>query len=358
LSATVTAKWVEGITYCLLNDRKIKNKTLRFAHDNSLSMAAKKETLIAIEDASETEIKRSPARLKEYLNLQQGKYQQVLWVKVRRIPKDPKEMVEFFGNLDGADTAFVADMELPVRTLSERGVYSRRPVPVRVLSNGNFGCTISLSAEEFDEGGIYVPLHRMDPVIPAAAPSPDSMQRLLRSVGALNERVYGAPKSLEKKFQGDQWVNLYDLAAEWVGDNDFDFATAEARRVAVRRVKHDTLLQFIRRSIDLAQLDPENILNAATDLHTVACSDATPSYADEEELFRAMGKEIPEYTKEDSLLGELEQMREDISEAYPMLDLLSRTNVTSYDNALDKLTEYVIMCDNVSETNHHTALVA
>jgi hypothetical protein len=163
---------------------------------------------------------------------------------------------------------------------------------------------------------------------------------------------------MRKKFEGEQWVNLYDHALAWFDEKDFDFAAINARRTAVRNIRANSVLDFLEDNCQTNLLEAHSGVRTAMDLVTRAREDTTPSIDPMLALAESLGKEVDLGDTVDALQDELDLVIEDLNAAYPMLEMLSQSNVIYNDNVVDKVTEYVIMCDNVSETNHQMPLVA
>ncbi|AWY09217.1 rIIA lysis inhibitor [Ruegeria phage vB_RpoS-V10] len=361
LDTTLSIPSMRGVSMAVIVKEKIKNKTYRFTTTPKNSVTASKRILVAYEDLSEgEEIKRSPARLREFANNNRSKYDTIIWVKVFSVRNCVSPLMQFFIDFDGIDVIAIADMELPASNRTSGGNYVRRPVMARYIdSSGNFN-QIALDDEDFEDGGIYVPMERMNAQNSPSGHSPVHVYNLLRSLGAINENVYGAPKSMQKKFEGDQWVNLYDFARNWFDEQEVDIAAARARRSAVSEVRNDPLLEFVETYVGKDDVSQGDTIWDALELLSKAKADNTPDPRHMHALADSLRITIPPAEDDfaDALEEDLVKVRAALIAQYPLIEILMSSNVRYSDKSVDLVTEYVNMCDNVSETNHQAAIAA
>lgn len=349
-----------GWEFSLLDRNRLGHVNYRFKSSYEISVPANPKTVIFVEDYTEgKDVKRGAARVKTYVQNNRSTMDQAVWVKVYRTRPAEKELMRFFDRFDGVEVVMVNDLPMPEK-ISRGGSGERRPVQARIWdSYHNFDIRVSLDAEDFEEGGLYVPMERMEPCVPARCHGPRTVISLLQFLGALDRPVYGAPKSLWKKFEGDQWVNLYDYAKEWFDAQDEDFSANRARRDAVRRVVNSDVLDFLDDYCRTGDLSDRSLVHTAMELYETARNDKTRDLSKLVELGMALDKPVHMDARvRDELEDELELVEEELFATYPMLDLLTNSDVIQNDNVIDKVTEYVIMCDTVAEKNQLQAAIA
>lgn len=339
-----------GGEVCLIEKKGLSRVTNPFRPVfNSLTIEAKARTAFVFEDWTEEKLKRSSARFDKFRD-ETRSLEQVIWIRFTS-KTAMKEMVsDLMERFDGAQFVNLADYEPPV---SERSYQPRRPVEPRLMSGGEFDTRISLDEEAQEDGGLYVPLERMKAVTPAGSWSPGAVYNLLVNVGAIerNTPVYGAPKSLMDLFEGDQWTNLYDFAAAWLAENGENASVMQARERATSLVRNDTLLRFINANVELGKVSADSpSQEVAALLGTVAQETVKDRSSYVFQLATALGKQLDAVEVEDALFGLYTEVRETALAAYPMLTLLYE-RVIYNDNLVDIVTDYVIMCDKVSQTN-------
>ncbi|QJA43116.1 hypothetical protein [Phaeobacter phage MD18] len=354
--------WARHIGWeCSLLDRsRLGHVNYRFKTSYEVSVPANPKTVIFVEDYTEgKDVKRGAARVKTYVQNNRSDMDQAVWVKVYKTRPAERELMRFFDRFDGVEVVMVNDLPMPAK-ISRRGSAERRPVQARIWdSYGDFDRRVALDAEDFEEGGLYIPLERMYPVVHRGCHSPRTVILLLKALGALDKPVYGAPKSLWKKFEGDQWVNLYDYAKDWFATQDEDFSANSARRTAVRKVLNSDLLDFLDDYCRKDALSDNSLVHMAMEIYESARNDKTPDLSKLIELAAALDQPV-EVNKDvrDELEDELELIEEELNAVYPMLGLLTNSDVIQNDNVIDKVTEYVIMCDTIADNNQPQATIA
>jgi len=340
---------------CLLTGAKLKNKVFRYNGivPRYTDIDAKRKTAILVEDLSEGQsIKRAAARVKRYQGA--NKQDQILWLRVYNPHRGLQDLFEIFHQFDGVESVMVNDLEdiEPVRTNYGGGVATRRPVQARVLERGKFDHRVELEADDFDAGGVYVRLERNDPVVPAGCSSPWGLFDILRRLGAIDVPVYGAPKSMWKKFEGEQWVDLYDYARAYFDKHDVDFAANAAYRDAVGDVRRDDTLDFINDQVRREDVSKDSYTLVALDLYNRAHACTVADLSSLRALANALSIPVDTiYDEANPMVAELAETLAVLAEVYPMLSILVPSNVEYQHNAVDKVTEYVVMCDNIQNTN-------
>lgn len=173
-------------------------------------------------------------------------------------------------------------------------------------------------------------------------------------MGAISQDavIYGAPKSLQRRFEGDNWIDLYEFANQWLEDNGKDVGAMQRRETALTRVRTDDVLYFIKRYVDGVAVHSNSLILDAVTLFDTAAQEAKTNSDYIFQLARALGTSIAVVDGEDALQYLYDTTMAAIRETYPMLKLLAE-NVSFHDKLVDLVTQYVIMCDNVSQTNQN-----
>jgi hypothetical protein len=332
-----------GMELYVMKRKELQRATQRWKKENNVSIEARPRTVIMIEDLTGIDkIKRAASRIKNYLT---PSIQQVLWIKVWNMRKAQNDLLNLLQTFDGVmDVVDVSELPVPVSEWGGSGG-TRRPVMARLLNSSGFENTVALDEDEFAEGGIYVPLERMIPVVPSGCYAPERMARALRAAGAIeaNTPIYGIPKSMLKKVAGSQWVNLYEVAKEWVEDNPADVAGTYARKHAVRIVLEDDELDLLRRFADLSRCGSYSPVHEAVALREQASAEVIADVSPYVNVCDALGKAVENDAANDALADLYSELREVINERYPLLEYMGR--VSYNDKAVDLVTDYVIMCD-------------
>jgi hypothetical protein len=351
------------LDFCEISGKKLGNMTVKFEYgQTSTDVQPNKNTVVFIENMSlrgKEKVKRVAPRIKRYMDANNAVTTQFVWVKYHDSKQESAHLIWLLERMDGAEVIDVADIDAPeiYRTPSES-----RPVPVRIVREHNswkpYDQTTDLTPEEMEEGGYYVKLERMECAQPGNYMNPSSMVPLLKKVGAIpkDTTVFAVSKTLWKKFSGDQWVELHTVADDYVEEH----ACADTLHLA-RAVDHglgNFLLQFADKQIDITKLSDKSDMVPAIKffkgLHEVDTSEADRM----REVISAVGKEATYRIDEKAQLEvELEYHAELIAEVYPLLEMMARQ--CSYENDLvDKITQYIYMCDVAQENQRPETAVA
>lgn len=348
-----------GWDVCFIGTKQITNQTYRFKYDNKNNkVPVEHKTLVVVEDHEDgSNTKRAAYRINDYVKNHSG-HKQVVWVRVYRVGDCTDDLFNLFETLDGVDTILLSDIPMPVNIRSSYAS-TRRPVMVRRLADGGFDRTVSLDEGDFERGGVYVPLLRGDAIVPDGCSYPYRLMAALGALDVLDQPVYGAPKSLIKKFSGDQWINLYDLAAEWADSNPFDIPTALAEINAIAEVRQSVLLDFIAENILRDKIGHNSPCKQASDFRARTLTFKRSSkVTNHVELNECLGRPIGAVATTHEVTDELELVEDILAQAYPLLPLLAKSNIDYMEGCVDTVTDYVIMCDNVSKTNQSAARAA
>lgn len=316
----------------------------------TIDLVPQKNTVFLLEDLTMgRKVKRSSARVRLWREATKAK--QAVWVRFYSHEHMAAVLPKLMDTYDGAEFINVEDIELPV---VERSSAPRRPVMPRVFDGNGFDDYVELEEEDFEEGGIFVALERMNPVIPAGASQPRTVINYLVRLGVISKDtpVYGAPKSLRKNFEGEQWVDLYDFAREWLAENGKDAPVINARERAVAAIRSDVLLRYVSEHVNEELVENVNSpVHEVSALMQMAVTERDMESKDIYALANALGKRLDDSALQDGLVDLQTDLVTRLTAAYPMLEMLAR-RVTYADNLVDLLTQYVNMCDTVSETNH------
>lgn len=342
--------WKIGIEACMINGKKdFSRKNQRFKYAMSVMLKATQRTVILIDDVN-SDTKKVTSRVSHFVRnhcseYAANKYNHVVWLKVYNAKAAQNTLVKLVTDLGNVDFIDVADLELPVTARSG----ARSPVMARVYHNGHFNTPVGLSEEDFEEGGIYVPLERMKPVSPDGYSSAENIIRILRELGALRGDVYGIPKSMMKQID-DAWTTVFDFATEYFDSLNVNIPETVARNNAIAEVRRDGLLSMCARNVDVSRLSPDSpILNAVT-LYNEASAAEMVNVNKHAELARAISAKIGT----DVATSELEQAHEDarstVLQLYPMLEVVS-----IYGTDVDRITDYVVMCDRIRDMDQNQA---
>jgi len=354
-----TADVVVGAGFSMTSmTTKLSNQMYRFDYYCDLvSISPGHSTVVFIENM-EGKVKPKRAAAKIKIAQVAAKYTQVIWIKYEGGKEGAASMVRFLEMFDGMEIIDIDDLPEITRLTGGDGI--RRPVQVRKHYRGGFDERVDITPEQFEDGGYYVPLERMTPVKPSQCSGPECVWDALQRNGTVDSTapLYGAPKSLWKLFKGDQWINIYELAAEtFKASNHKRKAVGTAHMIS--KVISDTTLCHISSKIITAELHKDSKALAAIAYRAKVAQMNKPAVEGIILLASALGMDqvIEEWSNKEA--PELNQHLAAIEEAYPLLDQFDSYYLR---NEVDKLTKYVQMCDKAaaydSLTNPTTAAVA
>lgn len=333
------------------DNKQLAKRTVTFRPIPKADLFARKGTVFLFEDMSGGHrVKRASTRVRLWKESTLAK--QAIWMRFHDRETMLRTVIELMERFDGAEFINIEDIALPVTV---RQHYERRPVMVRVFDGTDFDNQIDLDEDDFEEGGIFVSLERMIPLIPTRARHPRYVIAQLRALGAIdrNMPIYGAPKSLRKKFDGEQWVDLYDFAREWLEDNGTDVDAMRRRELALSGVKNDPVLHYLNQFVNNEALThADSPARDAVVLWNMVAEERETNSTGFYDLANALGTPISvdHDAPEDSLAALHAETVECALYAYPLLEVMQK-RVSYTDNLVDLLTDYVNMCDMVSETN-------
>jgi len=337
------------IQVCTIAGSKLSNAVYRFDYiTDRVGVPARKDIVIFVEDLeSDVRIKHVPGKIREAQRDED--FDTIVWVKYKGGREAAQAMVELLDTFDGADVRDVADLpDMPKNSAGGNGHYIKRPVQVRIYSAGRFDQRADLQPDDFAKGGFYVPLERNNPKYPSGMGFPGDVWAALRAFGEnvipQGTVLHGAPKSLWKHFEGDQWVNIYDLAAATFKKHQPKKQIAKARMI--ERVLGDDKLRFINQKLSDGDFAESSIIRDALTLYQEAATAKKPAVDHIVRLAGVVGQRETVEKWADVEFPELDVIRLELDDRYPLLE--------SFDNwymrdALDKLAHYVHVCDKAAE---------
>jgi hypothetical protein len=349
LVTILESKTASGLKYTVIEGAALRRKAYRTTNMNRVTMDVTRQTVFMLEDATRAKpVSKAHQRIKNYYEANPTT-KRIVWVRAISKMHMQQEVTDLMDTFEGATFINVDDLPEPPR--AERG--PRRPVMARVMGPHGFSNTIDLGEDGFEEGGLYVKLERMSPVVTHGDTAPVVLTSLLKKLGAIGPAtdVYGAPKSMWKKFEEDQWEDLYDFAVRWLSEQTIDVAAANARHKALSAICNDTILKFIRRRLHVDKLSSDSAARVACELLDAASGEKVSDTSVLESLANAVEYKLSSSKTEEEDAYQLQYVsaNSDLEELYPLFTCLMR----SYgDISVDMLTDYVIMCDNTNNTVH------
>lgn len=332
-----------------LGGANLSNAAYRFDYYcDHVSVPASSDTIIVVEDLTlegKKKEKRVPARMKELWK--DEKFDHMIWIKFSGGKEAYKALSRIKRHLKGATIKDASELpEVPAGAIAASGGGIRRPVQVRVHQYGRFDDRVDLSPEDFAKGGFFVPLERMQHKPPRSGfGSPQTVWEALKACGAvpLGVELYGAPKSLWKHFEGDQWVNIYELADATFKKTQPKKSVAKARMI--ERVLGDSTLRYLSDKFEDVDLDENSFVRDAIDLYVEAASAKKPAVEHVISLATAVGKRdvVEEWANVD--YPELDETLANLKARYPMLEHFDNYYMR---RELDSLRHYVQVCDKAA----------
>ena len=333
-----------GVYICGISGSKLTNQMYRFEYgSDQVGIIPREDTIVYLENLETSKPKRSAARIREAQRAADSS--QIIWIKYEGGKEASEALIELFNVIDGVTIVDVDDLPEITRLTGGGGI--RRPVQVRALDNGGrFDTRVDLSPEDFAKGGYYVPLERMQPQIPSQCSGPSTVWRALRECGAVEQTatLYGAPKSLWKHFEGDQWVNIYELAEDHFAKNQPKKKVAKARMI--QDVLGNSTLRYLSDKLNTDQLDKSSVALAAIKFYKKVEKMDKPAVEDIIQLAKALGKAavLEEWVADKN--PEASAHVEAVKERYKMLEMFDTYYIR---REVDHLNHYVQMCDKAAD---------
>lgn len=349
------AEELPGVSICQITGSSVRNAMYRFRSDRDPAIEFKKNTVVYIEEDGVDQRAASKIHYDISRRDVKDRPQTIIWIRARTPSRrafstDVNEKLEaFYKTIEGADITMVADLAEPPRAAGG-GSGVRAKVQVRKLNNYDFDTRVDV---DYETGGYYVPLERMEPVHPYTKAPPRAMFDALKAAGVVpaDSVLYGAPKSLWKKFEDPAWVNIYDLAEEAFKKSQPKASLA--KRAFITAVRSNTELRWTKEALRLEDLN-EGPARDAIEFYNKVMGYTVPDVDGFVALAKATGNGavIEKWSEFDST--EIFHHVQALEEYYPLLSVV-RSNVTYKDKYVDKLTEYVQMCDKLESFNSESA---
>lgn len=360
LKTAIKLPHYRGIQLSVMSHTRLRNKTFRHNTAGGTEVTATTKTVVFVED---TRIKPQPKavakRLRAYYLDNRDNIDQIIWVRGGG-KWAYASLINFVDDFDGA--VFISEEDLPEYTTNRGGwlgggITQRSPVKARRLSryDSKFSHKIELSPEDFEKGGIYIPLERMRPTDWNLRTQPHTLYSCMMSIGLIDQHVIGAPKSMKKRFAGAQWVDFQTYAKQKLDSLDIDF-DAEKEHYSASRVHLDQpILRLAEELVQGGHASTTLLKNA----HAFMGAARSVKHVDLQEYRRLYDLlDIPTPPSRPVRDWEVDASKwtESLMEAYPLLDFVA-TERRRANNPLDIVGGYVIMCDTML-SNNHTAPIA
>lgn len=345
--------------YNSLDARKLSLRAIRFSKDhntrggyrdqNEVTVFPDSTTYFVVEDCSGeegTRIKHVAARLKRWAS--ENTVRNLIWIRYAGGKAASEEMITLLETFDGATFLDLESLPRPELDYAR----ARQPVRVRIMSDDDFTRMTHFNENDFEEGGIFVPLKHMEAQIPTGCYNPFRLRTALVKAQFLDEDtvVYGAPKSLLSKFSGEQWTNLYDFAEEQyeAKTHNVDFSL----QTGVQRVMNDDFLLYCYDNLVVDRLAEKSpAVQLSTFIKEVKKVDRhkLDGYVS---VANALGI-TPATQTEHAYIKECATHKETMKKTYPLLTVL-KSHVMSNHSIADEVTDYINTCDRANSANHNT----
>lgn len=329
------------------NPSRVGNSTYRFDYGGGdLKLAPSRDTVLMVEDTTNGPVKKAASRIKQAQI--DNQYKTVVWIKFSAGRLSTSTMCALLDYLDGVEVVDVSDLPEPVTVRYGGGGGSRGPVLARTYSHGRFEERVELTEDDYKDGGFFVPLERMNPIVKVGCGSPGTVWSALQACGAIpaGTKLYGAPKSLWKWFEGKQWVNIYDFADKYVSKN----LDVERIKLAhkIKAVAEDSFLTKMHRHLGKdTEWVIESPMKTAMDFYTEYTAMKVPPIDGIKRLASAMGRFDAATIDVRKETQEVHDRVQALKHAYPLIEAMDRA--TYYQNAvLDMLPHYVLSCDKAA----------
>ena len=342
----------KAMSTTVLGYQKMQNQAYRFMSETVVSVHPSPKTVIIIEDMTLDKPERKVAsRIRQYYTDNRSDVDSIVWVRFFEGKTATQEMLTLLGKIDGA-TIVTAD-QLPE---APKYAGTRRPVQARRMSGYNyFDNPVTLNEAEMATGGLYVKLAQNQVQKPSFAhATPSDILDLLKHYGYVDAdaELIAVPKTLWKRFEGDQWVDIYELA-EKMFEEKYDYGQV-LDYSAARALRHEGFLSFMTEIIDD---NMDNTITEASEFFKRMMTKADNSkVARMMELAEAVGKRFSD-SSEHAFKDTAEYYADKIKAEYPLMDILHDGMRYSNKN-VDKVRDYVHTCDIANATTNQAAAAA
>ncbi len=352
LCTILTEKLPGTVGGCVLDGKKLRNKVYRFKNINyneKLNISISDGTLIVIEDTSiDKPVNRVSDRIRQYRADTTIDVKTVIWLKYHGGKTASQFMDSLFNAIDGAHVVLAHELDVPPRSSNGYGG-NYTPVQARLLDDYSYDTRITLSAEQHEEGGYFFQMERGEPT---AHYNLGSLVSALKKVGAMDNDalVLGIPKTLWKRFSGDQWTEVTTYGEEVYAEEAEGMEEAVSQRQDNRSVLDNPLLRFLDNNIKMEALPVGSSIREVISFRKQQRAEDVSGVLGVMTLGSVIGKEIEAHQTE--VGDELALHVELIMEAYPLIGALSDNySFNALQNSVDMLTDYVIMCDTAQKPN-------
>lgn len=338
-----------GLAISLMDNQKIRRVKHAFTPvKNSVTSVSRSDTtLFLVQDrTTEKRVIRINDRIKYLINHAEVSPNRVVWLQVTS-ERGFEALEKFKADLGGATFHDVNSVELP----KAAPVY-RSPVAMRIMDNekGGFNEKDYYTEGRLEEGGFYVPLTRMEPVLSEGQSGPKAMREALVDCEVLSEyvTVYGIPKSLLKNIDHSIWTNIYDLAETSLNKFTSGKKGDLTRQRAALLIKQSNLFRIAN---DCATRIPDgspmkDVCLFAQSVNSINARDVRV-FSKLEERLRKVDFDTH------SLLDDKKAMENIVAVDYPMLAALSSYTGSPW---VDMVVEYVNSQDNNRITTAYEAV--
>lgn len=339
---------------CQLSGKAMERRTFRFdRYQEAIEIQPGAKTVMVVEDLSlptKLRTKRVAARIRAYAK--ENDLEQVLWVKFHGSGrKEAETMLKVDSLLEGIEVIQTGELAEPPKTVSH-GV--RAPVQVRIMDEHGYRTyeeKTTLTPDEMDEGGVYVRLYRNQPQKPSElrySAYDQNAVRILKGLGVIDKdaTVYGVPKTLWKDFEGDEWVDLFELLTETY--EDMACAETVIRARAINEVRGNSLLRTLAENMKAERLSEDSDAVEAVAFYNSTKAIDTSQADNLLALTRAMDKEGELDQVADETV-KLEYYTELLQEQYPLIEMIGGNWRYSRDKGVDMMMDYIYTCDIAAE---------
>ena len=337
----------------LITGSRKKNAAYRFSKTDNPVIQFSDDVVFFIEDAGVDQ--RAGAKIRWEVTNRVSMPSTIYWIKAtdysrwKKLKTDTRERCRksveaFYNKIDGAEIVLVSDIELPATARGGSGG-ARRKTTARVWDGKGFDMWKDI---DYADGGYYVKLNRNEPVYPHTHAAPGRMWKILNELGVIPDdaQLYGAPKSLWKKFERDNWTNIYDVAEEAFKKSKP--VASIAKRALIMEVRATTELRWLDENLKLKRLSDGPARDALMFYQKIT-SYTLPDVSAFINLANALNRRDVINDWSDFDRTEIDYHVEAVDTYYPLLDML-RGGYSSRDaTEIDKITKYVQMCDQLAD---------
>lgn len=252
---------------------------------------------------------RGPTRISQWFGNLTDKPQTVLWFKVD--DDNRQQTMDWIAEVaDHLEIVYVKDMYDP--GVNRSGSTTRSKTMVKEYMGPDSYDNVELTDEEFKAGGVYMRISNNSFVEGQGGYA--KVYSGLYAAGKITDRMIVVPKTYWTKFQNaDQWVELYDLANEYLNEVGVGYLN----RIAHRSDRKDYRDQFMPDTDTSTVIDVYNrYLSSATERDPIA--NITPDGA--YKLLLGLGKYQFSRSRETAQKLTVKRLRQACIDRYPLLE--------------------------------------